>query len=109
MLLLQIIDQAEDYGYSVVMRLQKLGFDNLAEGTEYPALTRLESKGLLSSRLDPSTSGPARKYYRTTPAGVDELERALTAWLTLSENVDNVMSPATTYTPSDQPPTTARK
>lgn len=109
MLLLQIVDQAEDYGYSVVMRLQKLGFDNLAEGTVYPALTRLESKGLLSSRLVPSTSGPARKYYRTTPAGADELERALTAWLALSANVENVMSPAPTYAPSEQPPTTDRK
>ena len=37
MLLLQIVDQAEDYGYSVVMRLHKLGFDGLAEGTVYPA------------------------------------------------------------------------
>ena len=109
MLLLQIVDQAEDYGYSVVVRLQKLGFDGLAEGTVYPALTRLESKGLLSSRLVPSTSGPARKYYRTTPAGVDELERALAAWFALSKNVENVMASTTTYTPPAQPPTTTRK
>lgn len=97
MLLLRVVDQTEDYGYSIVVRLQELGFDNLAEGTVYPALTRLESKGLLSSRLVPSTSGPARKYYRTTPAGVDELERALTAWLDLSENVERVMSSATMH------------
>lgn len=109
MLLLHTVDQAEDYGYSVVVRLQKLGFDDLAEGTVYPALTRLESKGLLSSRLVKSTSGPARKYYRTTPAGVDELKRALNAWLALSENVENVMSSADTGTPSEQPPVTTRK
>lgn len=92
MLLLRVVDQAEDYGYSIVVRLQDLGFDDLAEGTVYPALTRLESRGFLASRLVPSTSGPARKYYRTTPGGVDELERALNSWLELSKNIERVMS-----------------
>ena len=92
MLLLRVVDQDEDYGYSIVVRLQALGFDDLAEGTVYPALTRLESKGLLSSRLVPSTSGPARKYYRTTSAGVDELKRTLKSWLELSKNIERVMS-----------------
>lgn len=109
MLLLRVVDQAEDYGYSIVVRLKELGFDDLAEGTVYPALTRLESKGLLSSRLVPSTQGPARKYYRTTPTGVEELERALTAWLTLSENVGRVMSSATTCTSPEQSHLTIRK
>ncbi len=109
MLLLRVVDQSEDYGYSIVVRLQDLGFDDLAEGTVYPALTRLESKGLLSSRLVPSTSGPARKYYRPTPAGVDELERAQTAWIAVSQNVDRVMSSAVGHTPPEQPSATTRK
>ncbi len=109
MLLLRVVDQAEDYGYSIVVRLQELGFDDLAEGTVYPALTRLQSKGLLSSRLVASTSGPARKYYRTTAAGVDELERSLAAWLTLSENVERVMSSPIPNTHPEQSPLTTRK
>ena len=109
MLLLRVVDQTEDYGYSIVVRLQELGFDDLAEGTVYPALTRLESKGLLSSRLVPSTSGPARKYYRTTQAGVDELKRSVTNWLALSENIERVMSSATTPTSLDHSPLTTRK
>lgn len=102
MLLLRIVDQAEDYGYSIAVRLQELGFDDLTEGTVYPALNRLENKSLLSSHLVPSTSGPARKYYRTTPAGVDELGRAMTAWLALSENVERVISPDKTCSSPDQ-------
>ena len=109
MLLLRVVDQSEDYGYSIVVRLQDLGFDELAEGTVYPALTRLESKGLLSSRLVKSTAGPARKYYKTTSAGVDELDRAVNAWHALSENVGRVMSSAITSAPSEQPLTTTRK
>ena len=96
MLLLQILQQREDYGYSVVVRLQQLGFDGLAEGTVYPALTRLESKGLLSSRLVPSEAGPARKYYRPTDFGVVELDRATEAWIEIRANVERVMSPTST-------------
>ncbi len=93
MLLLQVLREQEDYGYSVVVRLQDLGFDALAEGTVYPALSRLESKGLLTSRLEPSQAGPARKYYRPTRSGVAELDRAASAWISLRANVDRVMSP----------------
>jgi PadR family transcriptional regulator PadR len=55
----------------------------LNEGTVYPALTRLESRGLLQSRLVRSLSGPARKYYRPTEAGLIELERSVEAWTDL--------------------------
>ena len=109
MLLLRVVNQSEDYGYSIVLRLQDLGFDDLAEGTVYPALTPLERKRLLSSRLVKSTSGPARKYYTTTSAGVDELDRAVTAWHALSKNVELVMSSASPSTLAEQPLTTTRK
>lgn len=92
MLLLQILHQKEDYGYSVVVRLHELGFADLAEGTVYPALTRLESKGLLTSRLVPSDAGPARKYYRPTHSGSAELQRAAAAWDSLRVNVNRVMA-----------------
>ena len=98
MLLLQVLREHEDYGYSVVVRLQDLGFDGLAEGTVYPALNRLEAKGLLTSRLEPSQAGPARKYYRPTKSGVTELNRATSAWISLRANVDRVMAAARTPT-----------
>jgi PadR family transcriptional regulator PadR len=98
MLLLHVLREREDYGYSVVVRLHELGFDALAEGTVYPALTRLESRGLLSSRLEQSQSGPARKYYRPTESGLAELDRATGAWTSLRANVDRVMRPTSTET-----------
>ncbi len=98
MLLLQVLSEQEDYGYSVVVRLQDLGFDAIAEGTVYPALSRLEAKGLLTSRLEPSQAGPARKYYRPTTAGVTELDRAAGAWVSLRANVDRAMTPKPTPT-----------
>lgn len=92
MLLLQVLHAETDYGYSVVVRLQQLGFDGLAEGTVYPALSRLEGKGLLRSELVASDVGPARKYYRPTDAGLAELAKATEAWTELRANVDGIMS-----------------
>lgn len=80
LLLLELCAQQEDYGYALVVRLQELGFPELAEGTVYPALSRLESQGLLEARLVRSASGPARKYYTPTTAGADQLVRARQAW-----------------------------
>ena len=80
LLLLELCTQQEDYGYALVVRLQQRGFPELAEGTVYPALSRLESQGLLEARLVRSTSGPARKYYTPTASGAAELVRAREAW-----------------------------
>lgn len=94
MLLLRVLTESEDYGYSVVVRLQDHGFEGLTEGTVYPALTRLEGKGLLASRLVASTSGPARKYYRPTAVGAQELVRATEAFAALTADVARVMGGA---------------
>jgi PadR family transcriptional regulator PadR len=91
MLLIRMLSTSEDYGYSVVVRLQESGFEGLTEGTVYPALTRLEAKGWLQSRLVPSDSGPARKYYRSTEAGDTELARATADWSDVVVNVERVM------------------
>ena len=69
LLLLQLLAEKESYGYEVVQRLHATGLTDVLEGTVYPALSRLEREGRLSSRLVPSSSGPARKYYQPTAAG----------------------------------------
>lgn len=90
MLLLRLLDAEEGYGYAVVVRLREAGVDGLSEGTVYPALTRLESAGHLESRLVRSSSGPARKYYRTTPAGREALAVREASWRQLRSAVDRV-------------------
>lgn len=101
LLLLHLVSEQEDYGYSIVVRLQRQGFEDLTEGSVYPALSRLESNGLLHSRLVRSASGPARKYYATTAAGNAELGRSRAAWEALVGAVRQVL-PATTTTATDR-------
>lgn len=80
MVLLRLLAEQESYGYEVAQRLHAAGFADVLEGTVYPALTRLEREGRLATRLVPSPSGPARKYYRLTTAGREALAAATETW-----------------------------
>ena len=80
LLLLRLLEESDDYGYALVLRLRVAGLDDIAEGTVYPALARCERASWLTSYLVPSTSGPARKYYRITSDGEIELVRTLQSW-----------------------------
>ena len=91
MLVLRLLVDEDGYGYALVERLRGAGLDGLAEGTVYPALSRLEKRGWLTSYLQPSSSGPARKYYAVTEAGRDELVRQRRAWAALVVSVDAVL------------------
>ena len=87
LVLLHLLAQRESYGYEVVQRLHAVGLTGVLEGTVYPALSRLEREGRLSTRLVASTSGPARKYYRPTPAGYEALAAGTASWTALAEVV----------------------
>lgn len=93
MLVLQVLSDDETYGYQLVTRLDERGLANISTGSVYPVLSRLERDGLLTSRLVASNAGPARKYYRPTPTGMETLVDAIRAWDELTETVHAVMRP----------------
>lgn len=71
--ILQALAERERYGYDLVKRLVSVPGMGVTEGTLYPLLSRLRLQGLLRTRLEESTEGPARKYYALTPEGVTTL------------------------------------
>ncbi len=89
LLLLTLLAEQDDYGYSLVERLRAGGLGEVAEGTVYPALARLERGGLVKTYLVPSDRGPARKYYQLSDAGRSELHAGLEGWQQLVGVVDN--------------------
>lgn len=91
-LLLRLLAERESYGYELVQSLRDQGLTEMAEGTVYPALARLEREGRISSRLVSSRTGPARKYYRPTPAGYAALAAGAADWLALAEVVTPALS-----------------
>ena len=60
--LLALLAPSPDYGLSLMRRLSAAGLEEVPGGSLYPALTRLERRGLVSTSTRPSASGPARKY-----------------------------------------------
>ena len=67
--ILRALESKERYGYELVKTLVDIPGLGLTEGTLYPLLSRLRVQGLVSTRLEESSEGPARKYYKLTVEG----------------------------------------
>ncbi|MBA8771264.1 PadR family transcriptional regulator [Staphylococcus coagulans] len=78
MIVLLIIKGEAQYGYSLVQSISKRMM--IAEGTVYPLLRRLVKEGYLSTYYQPSTEGPARKYYELTELGLVRLNQLKSEW-----------------------------
>lgn len=89
--LLTMIIERDRYGYEIAAGLRESGLDLVRDGTIYPLLSRLEHRGHLDSYVAPSASGPRRRYYRITPAGRSELERATVVWRHVSSGVNGIL------------------
>jgi len=64
-------------------------------GSLYPALHRLEQRGLIASFWGTSENNRKAKYYRVTPAGRKHLLRERSRWESLVQAVTRVLGPAT--------------
>ena len=76
------------YGYQIAKTLQGIPGLGVVEGTVYPIMSRLEKEGLVTSSLEPSAEGPARKYYRLSRDGRAVLSRINAAWDEMIESVE---------------------
>lgn len=80
--ILSIISRGEIYASDIINELKKARL-LVVEGTLYPLLTRLKNNGLLSYNWQESTSGPPRKYYVLSPAGLEVLNHLDKTWTEL--------------------------
>ena len=84
---LNAIASAPLYGYEIVRRLSDVDHLVISEGTVYPILSRLKNSGLMETYIEESQEGPARKYYRLTARGRDDLYRMNQHWDSLHEAI----------------------
>jgi len=84
LILMAILDGAAEpmYGYQIAKSLEASGRDvaMMKQGALYPVLRSLEGSGLLVSRVEPSVSGPPRRYYEITPQGRETLQSWIEIW-----------------------------
>ena len=85
--ILSIISEKEAYPSDIIERLKEAELI-VVEGTLYPLLNRLKNAGLLHYTWKESTSGPTRKYYHMTEAGMDFLHELVHTWERLSNAVN---------------------
>ncbi|HEY2624588.1 MAG TPA: PadR family transcriptional regulator [Dyella sp.] len=95
LVLLAVLGQSRRpmYGYQIAKRLEDVGEGVLAgkQSALYPVLRNLEAAGLLASEVEPSISGPPRRYYRITKLGRDVLRDWVDAWNATRDSVDSVL------------------
>lgn len=93
MLILKALARGAMHGYGVAEWIHQSSNDVLAveEGALYPALHRLELRGLLSSEWGASDNNRRAKFYALTKSGRKELERETEYWRRLSGAVARVM------------------
>lgn len=92
MMLLALIATEEQHGYAVIRRLHERsnGRFDLKEGTVYPALHRLETAGLVRSRVI-QVVGRQRRLYSLTVEGSTSLAERRSDWVEFSTTVSAVL------------------
>ena len=96
MLILQTLTLGPMHGYAISESIEQRSEDVLQveEGALYPALHRLEVRGLLASEWGVSDNNRRAKYYKLTAAGRRHLSAESERWQRLSGAVMRVMQPA---------------
>lgn len=75
------------HGYDITARLREQGFRDIAEGTVYAVLVRIEQKGLVDVDKVPSEKGPPRKVYSLNERGHDDLAEFWRTWSFLADQL----------------------
>ena len=95
LVLLGLLDKALEpmYGYQIAKMMESANdkVPMMKQGALYPVLRSLENSGLLESRVDPSISGPPRRYYTITSAGKQALENWVDIWTQTKSFVDSAL------------------
>jgi len=95
LVLLSVFSQSDApmYGYQIAKLLDENREEAIAmkQGALYPVLRSLEKNGLLSSKVEPSISGPPRRYYIITDEGRGTLTIWVKIWQQMKVFVDNIL------------------
>ena len=96
MLILKTLSRGRMHGYAVVEFIHQTSEDvlHVEEGALYPALHRLELRGLLASEWSVSENNRRAKYYWLTAAGRKHLRAEAEHWIDMSAAIARIMETA---------------
>lgn len=93
LLILKAVSLGPQHGYGILLRIEQVSGGGLLieQGALYPALYRLETKGLISSEWGQSENHRRAKFYSLTAAGRKSLKEQLAGWKELVESMALVL------------------
>ncbi|HKA48846.1 MAG TPA: PadR family transcriptional regulator [Candidatus Dormibacteraeota bacterium] len=89
-IVLALLSGRPTYGYEITAWLREHGFSDIAEGTVYALLIRIEQRGLVDVEKVPSEKGPPRRVYSLNAEGREYLDEFWRTWGFLSERVEQL-------------------
>src|SRR5438034_11655984 len=87
LLILKVVALGSLHGYAIAQRLQQVSRDvvQVPQGSLYPALHRLENRGLLAACWQETETGREARFYRLTQKGRTQLDAETASWRRLTE------------------------
>ncbi|WP_405181551.1 PadR family transcriptional regulator [Nocardia sp. NBC_01377] len=89
-IVLAILSDRPAYGYEITAWLREQGFSDIAEGTIYALLIRVEKRGLVDVQKVASEKGPPRKVFSLNAAGRQYLDEFWRTWSFLTERLEQL-------------------
>ena len=89
-IVLAILRVRPEYGYEITARLREMGFSDIAEGTVYALLIRIEQRGYVDVEKVPSEKGPPRKVYSLSARGQEYLAEFWRTWGFLADRLERL-------------------
>ena len=89
---LALLSRGDAYAYDIASRLAE-GIE-MAEGTVYPLMRRMQADRLVETYLAEIPTGPPRKYYRLTPLGAAHFSAQRAEWTAFSAAVNHILGEA---------------
>src|ERR1700726_914791 len=96
LLILKVIALGPQHGYAIAQRLQQVSRDvvQVPQGSLYPALHRLENRGLLAAEWKETETGREAKFYRLTRKGRKQLQTETADWQRLIDAIGLILGMA---------------
>jgi PadR family transcriptional regulator, regulatory protein PadR len=95
MLILRTLLFGPRHGHAIAKSIEQTSQDVLRvdQGSLYPALQRLERRGLVTAKWGTSENNRRARYYRLTAAGRKQLTAETSKWERLSEAIARILNP----------------
>lgn len=89
-IVLAVLSHQPAYGYEITAGLREQGFSDIAAGTVYALLVRVEQRGLVDVERVPSGKGPPRKVYALNAQGGEYLDEFWKTWSFLAARIEHL-------------------